>query len=186
MKKLTQSGVEVWYAGFSPCIASLPSGSSPDRLWKELEKAAGELGIQPDHILRYDFAVRFFSRDRQEILETMVALRKTIKPDLVFMPNSKDLHQDHQVIYNEGLRAFKHSRMLGYELPWNNLEFRADFHIRVDEMQLLAKVAAVQQYESQRNRIYSDRDFLLGLARVRGVQIGEPFAEAFENIRWIA
>jgi LmbE family N-acetylglucosaminyl deacetylase len=75
--------------------------------------------------------------------------------------------------------------MLGYELPWNNLQFRSDFHVRVTEEQLDAKVAAVQAYESQRFRVYSDRSFLHGLARVRGVQVDSPFAEAFEAIRWI-
>ena len=43
------------------------------------------------------------------------------KIDLVVLPNSTDVHQDHQVINREGIRAFKHSSILGYELVWNNL-----------------------------------------------------------------
>ena len=185
LRRLSDSGVKVCYAAFSPCIESLPAGSSPDRLWGELHKAVRHLGIQQDGVFTYDFAVRYFPRDRQAILEALVQLKKKVQPDLVLMPNSLDLHQDHQVIYAEGLRAFKHTRMLGYELPWNNLNFRSDFHMLVQEQHLDAKVLAVKEYESQRNRIYSDRDFLLGLARVRGVQINADYAEAFETIRWI-
>jgi len=185
LRRLRDAGVEVWYAAFSPCLESLPAGSEPDRLWNELTRALGHLGISPENILRHDFAVRYFPRDRQAILETLTQLKAQLRPDLVLMPNSQDLHQDHQVIFQEGLRAFKHSRLLGYELPWNNLVFRSDFHMRVTEDQLDAKVNAVKEYESQRNRIYSDRDFLIGLARVRGVQVGAEYAEAFETIRWI-
>ncbi len=186
LRRLTEAGVKVWYAAFSPCIESLPAGSASDRLWVELKRALSHLGISQENILTYDFSVRYFPRDRQEILETLTRLKKEIQPDLVLMPNSQDLHQDHQVLYQEGLRAFKHSCLLGYELPWNNLNFRSDFHMRVESGHLDAKVKAVQEYESQRNRVYSDRDFLIGLARVRGVQAGTPYAEAFETIRWIA
>jgi LmbE family N-acetylglucosaminyl deacetylase len=185
LRRLSDSGVAVWYAAFSPCLASLPEGSAPDRLWKELHRACGHLGIAPERVLTHDFSVRYFPRDRQDILETLIRLRQRVAPDLVLMPSGNDLHQDHHVLHAEGLRAFKHCRLLGYELPWNNLVFRSDFHVRVTEAQLDAKVDAVNAYESQRFRVYSDRDFLKGLARVRGVQVGAPFAEAFEAIRWV-
>jgi LmbE family N-acetylglucosaminyl deacetylase len=185
LKRLVDQGVSVWYAAFSPCVASLPEGSSPDRLWGELASACRCLGIPEAQILRHDFAVRYFPRDRQDILERLIQIRRQVQPDLVLMPNSDDLHQDHHILHQEGLRAFKHARLLGYELPWNNLHFRSNFHVEVSEAQLDAKFDAVQAYESQRHRVYSDRNFLKGLARVRGVQISKPFAEAFEAIRFM-
>ena len=36
------------------------------------------------------------------------------------MPTLKDIHQDHETISKEGLRAFKNTTILGYELIWNN------------------------------------------------------------------
>ena len=185
LRRLSDAGVQTWYAAFSPCIKSLPEGSEKDRLFKELANSAEVMGIAADHVRTFEFEVREFERDRQEILETMVRLRKEVKPDLVFMPNATDIHQDHHTIYEEGVRAFKHARMLGYELPWNNLVVRHDCHVRLNEEHLDAKVAAVQCYESQRFRIYSDDTFLKGLARVRGLQIGVDYAEAFQTIRWI-
>lgn len=43
----------------------------------------------------------------------------------------------------------------------------------------------MQVYESQfiKQRPYFTKEFMEGLARVRGVQIGEPYAEAFEVVR---
>ena len=137
-----------------------------------------------ERVLTHDFEVRDFPRDRQPILETLVDLRRRIEPDLVLLPNADDVHQDHRTIHEEGLRAFKHARLIGYELPWNNLVFRSDFHVVVTESQLDAKVGAVQAYESQRFRRYADAEFLKGLARVRGVQVGADYAEAFQTIRW--
>ncbi len=185
LHRLHREGVEVWYAAFSPCVASLPQGSAPDRLWGELHRALAHLGVPQERILTFDFAVRYFPRDRQDILETLIRLRAQIKPNLVLLPSDSDLHQDHGVLHREGLRAFKHCTLLGYELPWNNLVFRSDTHVCVEAEDLEAKVRAVQEYESQRNRIYSDREFLRGLARVRGVQAGVEYAEAFETTRWI-
>ncbi|MFT7589487.1 MAG: LmbE family N-acetylglucosaminyl deacetylase [Limisphaerales bacterium] len=185
LKRLAEQGTKVWYAAFSPCIKSLPEGSADDRLFGELNKAAAHLGIPEDQIMNFDFEVREFPRDRQKLLETLIRLRKDINPELVLMPNSDDVHQDHNTVYQEGLRAFKHSSLIGYELPWNNLQFKSNFHCRVEETHLDAKVDAIYEYESQRFRAYSDRAFIKGVARMRGLQIGSEFAEAFELIRWI-
>ena len=40
------------------------------------------------------------------------------------MPAYNDVHQDHKVIYEEGVRAFKNTSIFLYEMPWNNLNFK--------------------------------------------------------------
>ena len=50
---------------------------------------------------------------------------------------------------------------------------------------ILKKIKALSQYESQKENNYFDNDFILGLAKVRGIQINIQYAEAFEIIRWI-
>ena len=50
-------------------------------------------------------------------------LRAEWQPDVVFQPPHHDVHQDHQTIAQEGLRAFKRTTILGYEIPWNNFDF---------------------------------------------------------------
>jgi LmbE family N-acetylglucosaminyl deacetylase len=183
---LAARGAEIQYVAFSPCIKSLPEGSDPDRLHKELKAASEVLGIGSSNVRMLDFPVRDFPEHRQHILEKMVLIRKEFKPDLVFVPNSHDFHQDHEVINKEGLRAFKHSCMLGYELPWNNLQKTSNFHFKLEEKDLDAKLNSLKCYTSQEGRNYLSEEFIKGLASVRGVQINARFAEAFECIRWIS
>jgi LmbE family N-acetylglucosaminyl deacetylase len=114
-----------------------------------------------------------------------VQLRARIEPDTVLIPSSSDLHQDHQVLRNEGLRAFKDRTLWGYELPWNHITFSAQAFVVLQERHLCAKWKALACYESQLalNRPYFTAEFMNGLARVRGTQVREQFAEAYEVMR---
>jgi LmbE family N-acetylglucosaminyl deacetylase len=185
IKRFTNLGLEVHYAAFSPCIKSLPEGTPEDALWKELASAAKILGIPSSNIITFNYPVRDFPEHRQAILEDLIKLKRKLNPDLVLLPNSQDIHQDHHTIYEEGLRAFKHSRMLGYELPWNNLNFTNNCHIRLEREHIQAKMEALKCYASQNFRNYMDPEYFFGLAKTRGIQVNANYAEAFELIRWI-
>jgi len=185
LNKLIDEGSTVWYAVFSPCIKSLPAGTGEDRLYKELDKASSKLGIKQDNIKKFDFPVREFPKYRQEILEELVKLKKEINPDLVLIPNSNDVHQDHHAMYEEGIRAFKSTRILGYELPWNNLVSVHNFFVTLNRKNLDAKINAIGEYKSQDFRDYKENDYFYCLAKTRGMQAQSEFAEAFELIRWI-
>ena len=100
------------------------------------------------------------------------------------MPNLNDIHQDHSTIANEGLRAFKNSTILGYELIWNNLKFDTTSFIELEEIHIKNKIKALKKYKSQAKKDYFNDEFIISLAKVRGVQFGVKFAEAFEVIRW--
>jgi LmbE family N-acetylglucosaminyl deacetylase len=176
---------ELFYAALSPCKISLPEGFTEYALFDELRASAMIMGIPENNIFTYEFPVRRFPEHRQDILEELIRLRRSINPDLVVMPNSTDIHQDHKVIFEEGLRAFKHCSLLGYELPWNNLVFTSNFHVRISNENLAAKWKAISAYKSQEVRHYKSQEFFEGLARMRGLQAGTTLAEAFELIRWI-
>ena len=127
----------------------------------------------------------WFPEFRQEILEEMVKLKSNINPDLVFMPSSFDVHQDHKTIFEEGRRAFKNTSLLGYEFMWNNFSFHSTCSIVVQEKHLEKKLKALKQYESQQHRFYARENMVYGLANFRGLQISQEYVEAFEVIRWI-
>jgi LmbE family N-acetylglucosaminyl deacetylase len=183
--KFASEGKEVFYVAFSICTKSLPEHMHPMTLANEVKKATEILGVKKENLILFDFDVRHFPSHRQEILEEMIKLNASIKPDLVLMPNVNDIHQDHQTIYAEGLRAFKQTTILGYELPWNNLIFTTNTFIKLDEANIKQKIAALNEYKSQSARTYLNEDFIRSLARTRGVQIGTDYAEAFELVRWI-
>jgi LmbE family N-acetylglucosaminyl deacetylase len=177
---------EVHYAAFSNCKKSLPAGLPADTLEKECKAAIQELGMHAGKLLMYDFEVREFAQKRQEILEELVSLNKYIQPDLVIIPSATDIHQDHQVIHQEALRAFKKSSILGYELPWNQDRFTCTWFIQITKDQLDKKVKAIAQYKSQTHRNYMEESFTRSLAKVRGVQCNGEYAEAFEVYKVIS
>lgn len=151
---------------------------------KEEAKAAS--AILGSTLALLDFPVRRFSEHRQDILEAMVSERERFKPDRVYLPCSTDIHQDHKVIHEEGFRAFKHTTVLGYELPWNCREFANGTFVHLSETHAEHKAAAIAQYKSQSDRPYTAQDFTWSQLRFRGVQSGSRLAEAFEVIRWIS
>lgn len=185
LNKFVEAGAEVRYMAFSPCTASVPDGFPKDILYKELQNATAKLGILNECVHTYDFPVRYLSDHRQAILEELVKMRQEFNPDLVFLPNSVDIHQDHHTIHKEGVRAFKHTRILGYELPWNDVAFPNRFYVQLKKENIAKKIAAINQYESQSFRNYKTEEFWYGLGKMRGVQINAEYAEAFEVVRWI-
>lgn len=185
MARMLEDDVDLWVAAFSTARASLPPGADPDTLKIEFERAMSLLGLPDERVFVYDYVVRELSYSRQEVLEELVDLRSRIAPEMVLIPSGSDLHQDHQVLHDEGLRAFKEITLWGYELPWNHITFPAQAFVTLEERHLEAKWKALQAYESQleKERRYFERDFILGLARVRGVQVKATYAEAFEVMR---
>ncbi|MFW6275721.1 MAG: PIG-L deacetylase family protein [bacterium] len=183
--KFIEEGSNVIYVAFSTAKKSVPEGLPQDILEKEVKIATKRLGIKPENLIIYGFEVRRLNYVRQDVLEELVKLKKTINPDLVFMPSPNDLHQDHTTVAMEGLRAFKHTSILAYELPWNNLVFENQCFVKLNERYVKQKIYALDAYNSQKTRSYAKEDFIMSLAKTRGVQINSAYAESFEVIRWI-
>jgi len=183
--RFVSEGHHVHYVAFSAAEKSVPGKFSPNVLRKEVVAATGILGIPKKHLQVLSFEVRKFPEHRQEILEILVELEARLIPDMVLLPSPADTHQDHQVIAAEGFRAFKMTTLLGYELPYNNLIFTTSAFVCLDEDHLKRKIEALQEYKSQAAKEYASRQSIESLARVRGVQVGTQYAEAFETIRWV-
>jgi LmbE family N-acetylglucosaminyl deacetylase len=183
--KFIERGKAVYYVSFSTAEKSVGDQFPPNILETEVKKATQSLGIPPEHLTVFKYEVREFPTHRQEILQNIIDLRKEIQPDLILVPSPNDIHQDHQVICREGLRAFKRHTILGYEQPWNNIVFETRLFIPLEKRHVERKVAALKYYESQGYRSYLDESFIWSLARTRGTQIENRYAEAFEVLRWV-
>jgi N-acetylglucosamine malate deacetylase 1 len=183
--RLLEESPNVYYAAFSLSEESVPEGYPRNILESEVKEATKALGILPSNLLIYRYKVRHFAHHRQEILEDLVQLNKDINPDLVFMPCLDDLHQDHSTIAIEGLRAFKRTSILAYEIPWNNMNFATQCFIKLEERHMVKKIEALDKYNSQKDRYYASEEFIRSLSRTRGTQIGTQYAEVFEVLRWI-
>lgn len=188
MARLLASGAEVSVATFSVAEETLPPGSAPDRLYREFMCAMQILGVDAERAFVYRHPVRRFSDCRQELLRELLQLKQRLCPDIVFVTARTDIHQDHQVLHNEAVRAFKDTTLWGYELPWNSLSFSAQAFVTLGQEHIDRKWASLQAYESQMElqRPYFNKEVIYGLARVRGVQVRTDYAEVFEveRIKW--
>ena len=185
ISRMVEEGREVYYAAFSTAAESVPPPFPPDILEKEVREGTKVLGIPAANLLVYKYKVRHLPHMRQEILEELVRMKREIDPATVFLPSAQDLHQDHQTVHIEGLRAFKTVTVLGYELPWNNLSFDYRHFCVLTREHVQTKIAALRCYQSQQHRPYTQEEFIWSWARTRGGQIMVEYAEAFDVLRWV-
>lgn len=184
--KFIEQGKDVFYVAFSTARSSSVQNGFPENILEiEVKEATKVLGIKKSNLILYDFKVRKFPEYRQEILEKMTNLKKDINPDLIFVPSLNDIHQDHQVVAREGLRAFKRHSILGFEEPWNNIIFESRSFIQLEKRHMQKKIDALNCYQSQKRRNYLTEEAIWGIAKLRGTQLEGGYAEAFEVLRWI-
>jgi LmbE family N-acetylglucosaminyl deacetylase len=181
MARLVDAGCHVRYVAFSIATRSLPAGFPPDTLAHEVREATSRLGVED--LVVHDFDVRTFPEHRQDILELLVATWEEWKPDVVFQPSLHDIHQDHKTIAEEGLRAFKRTTILGYEIPWNNFDFSYQWYVALEESHLQRKVHALEAYASQHHRRYANPEYVWNVARTHGVNVNRDYAEVFQVYR---
>jgi LmbE family N-acetylglucosaminyl deacetylase len=185
ISRLAESNTEVHYIIFSTTDFETSGAHNSGEILSILKMSLIELGLLPERISLYNFNTRNFYKSRQEILEILIGLRDHIHPQQIFMPSSSSIHQDHRVIYEEGLRAFKHTSCYGYDLPWDAANFETSCFFKVGKTHIEQKKKALQILNQYNTNKYANARFTEGLAYVRGTQINVPLAEAFEAIRTV-
>jgi|TARA_B110000090_G_scaffold21268_1_gene21041 LmbE family N-acetylglucosaminyl deacetylase len=116
-----------------------------------------------------------------------------IKPEIVFIPSSNDIHEDHKIIFKAAkvsLRPNKKSnvkKILSYEVlsetEWNENEkaFSPNYFVKLNKLNINNKIKAFLKYKSQVKKFPHPRskEAILSLSRVRGSQVFAEYAEAF-------
>jgi LmbE family N-acetylglucosaminyl deacetylase len=186
--KFIKDGNTIFWVVFSTAEESLPKDMPKDILEKEFLEIIADIGVLEDNYEIFKFKVRHLHKHRQEILENLIQIRNSFCPELVIGPSINDFHQDHQVVANEMVRAFKsNSSIISYELPWNHITFNTQLFVKLNDHHLSLKYKRLKKYKSQfdLNKPYFSQEFIYGLASTRGVQCNSKYAEAFEVIRWM-
>lgn len=186
--KLIEDGTEIFWIVFSSAEESLPSNMPKDTLVKEFISVMKHFDLNEKQFNILNYSVRKLHEKRQEILEYLVNIRKEFQPELVIGPSLNDFHQDHQVVCQEMIRAFKtFCSIICYELPWNHLEFNSRYFIKLEKRHIDNKVEILKYYVSQKiaNRHYFSEEFIRGNAYSKGAQVNAKYAEAFDVIRLI-
>ena len=123
-------------------------------------KSMAVLGVPKEKVILGEFTTRIFHDSRQEILEYFLKLRKDFDPDIIFVHSKQDIHQDHNTMTEEALRAFRGITVLGFDVVRSSYGFFPHFLVEVNEEDVNAKINALSQYETYRDKYYFDRDVL--------------------------
>lgn len=163
-----------------------PHGVTPETAIEQCKRACKILSPKISISFYIDiFSTRTFYKERQILLDLLITKKDQLSPKLVFTPASTDFHQDHKVVHEETVRAFKNSAsILGYDFPWDYTNFDANFFIPITKEYLDKKVKALKQYTYEYKRCKAlHKDTVEALAHIRGTQYNTNYAEAFEFIR---
>lgn len=180
---LCGKGAEVRYEAFTDCSVSLGEGFTRQDIENECRESLKILGVKESSIRFHHFPVRTLPTDRQPLLEILVDIKKEYAPTLVLCPSSYDIHQDHQQLNLETIRAFREASILGYEMPYNCRAFGASMFVELSNDVMKTKEEAVAKYRSQESRPHGTSSYARTTALYRGVQCRRKFAEAFEVIQ---
>lgn len=154
-----------------------------DRDINEAYKAISKLGLEKNQIIIEEIPAQLFEKYSQEIREILLKYRKEYSPDVIFFPSKNDIHQDHQIVYNEGQRIFRDKICLGYELIRSTYHLIPNCYIALDKDEINRKVEAVGCYKSQLIQsagYYFSKETIISNAIFRGKQFNKAYAEAFE------
>jgi LmbE family N-acetylglucosaminyl deacetylase len=141
------------------------------------------LGVPPDHDIVQTFTTRYFPTDRQEILEFLFKLNREYRPDIVFCHTPSDIHQDHNTVTQEALRAFRGTTLLGFDALRSSYNFFPHFLVEVSEADVERKVEALRQYHTYCEKYYFDPAVLRATCIRHGALAERPFAEGFDILR---
>ena len=123
-------------------------------------------GWPEDALTVHDFEVRTFPAARQEILELLIEVARELRARRrCCCRRSGDIHQDHATIAAEGLRAFKRTTVLGYEIPWNSSASTSRPTCARGAPPRRQGPRRSRCYASQQHRNYANEEYIRNLAR---------------------
>lgn len=128
-----------------------------------------------------DFPVRNFNNHRQQILDILITLPVF---DFIFTHSAHDYHQDHAVVGQESLRAFKGQNLITYKAEWNG-EINKNYFVHLDERLMHKKTLLLDCYKSQEKRLYMNSQYVYATAMNNGLKCKTQYAEAFEVVNLI-
>ena len=159
-------------------------------------------------LLNYQYTVAYAGQGKLERLDTL-PLRELVdlmertlndwQPDLLLLPHGDDYDQDHVACFRAGHAAArpipascgKHlvKKVATYEMPkleWATTPFRPSLYWAIND-EIALKKEAIRLYGTQLRKAPHIRSLenMEALARLRGSEIGEQYAEAFQVLRWV-
>jgi LmbE family N-acetylglucosaminyl deacetylase len=151
----------------------------------EEARKASELftaGCEKEVVLK-EYPDGFMPYSGAQVKDCFEELKSRVNPDLIFTHWHGDAHQDHRLICELTWNTFRKHLILEYEIP----KYDGD----MGQPSVFVPLAAplpdekvnylLEAFESQRTKLWFDREVFKGLMRIRGMESNSPsgYAEAF-------
>ena len=154
----------------------------------EAEASAAKLLGDRVTVVMGDFSDGFLPYDRPAEAKTFFrSAVGGIDPDLVFSPALGDRHQDHRFVADLAHQILRDHAILQYEIHKSDGDLaRPVVYVPLSADQAHAKIDHLDgHFASQQDKPWFDREALLGLLRLRGVECRAPdgYAEGFHADR---
>ena len=167
------------------CVTLSDNQKNPalSKVVDEQYRSMAVLGVPKEQVIFGPFTTRVFPQARQDILEYFLKLRSDFQPDIIFVHSKQDVHQDHLTMTDEALRAFRGITVLGFDVVRSSHGFFPHFLIEVQEADVEAKIQALAQYETYKDKYYFNCDLTRSILLRHGALAEKPFAEGFDILR---
>jgi LmbE family N-acetylglucosaminyl deacetylase len=167
------------------CVTLSDNRKNPElhNVKKEHFESMAVLGVPEQKIILGPFTTRVFPEARQDILEYFLKLRREFMPDLIFTHSRQDVHQDHNTMTEEALRAFRGITVLGFDVVRSSYGFFPHFLVEVTEEDVNRKIEALSKYDTYRDRYYFNSELTRSIMVRHGALAERPFAEGFDILR---
>jgi len=128
-----------------------------------------------------DFRDGYFPAERTAVKDWVEGLKRLETPDVVLCHQRDDAHQDHRLVSELAWNTFRDHLILEYEIPkWDGDLGRPNLYAPLSEAVVEKKIALLHKhFGTQRSKAWFDDETFRGLARLRGVECRERYAEAF-------
>jgi LmbE family N-acetylglucosaminyl deacetylase len=152
---------------------------------REAKRSAGIFlkNTAAKHVVIKNFRDSYFPFMGDRIKKFVAQLARQVTPDLIFTHYRNDLHQDHRLLAELTLNAFRNHLILEYEIPKYDGDLGApNTYVHLTNGMAHRKVRYIcAQFPTQKSKQWFSEDTFLALLRLRGIESNSPgkYAEAF-------
>jgi LmbE family N-acetylglucosaminyl deacetylase len=144
------------------------------------------LGVPENNVVLGDFETRNFPHARQEILEFLIKLNRSFRPQIVFVHTKADIHQDHATVTDEALRAFRGTTVLGFDVLRSSYGFFPNFLVGVSSEEVERKLQSLAAYKTYADKYYFNSEITRATLKRHGALAEREYAEGFDILRVVA
>jgi len=140
--------------------------------------------IQPKTYDVYPFMASYIEDHKREIRRTLLKIKNTVNPDVVFTHSVDSGHLDHRLLAQEIRKLFRYENMFSYHGLKEEGVFHPNTFIPLEEEDVITKIKLLGHFKLEAQ--YQDfltPDAIRSRARVDGVKCGEKYAESFNLTR---